>query len=91
MACPRCGERVDTYLELFFGLTSQLELKLGDSCPWVPRKAIQNGGRPPDGNLDGGGYGECPHCLKDFHVLVEVRSDVLSGVRVDTAKAPFIR
>lgn len=92
MICPRCHESVDVKVECFFGYRSEMKtFHLGDSYEWWPRKAVQNGGRPPDGNIDGEGYTECPACRKDFFVKVIVRGDIIQGVEPDPNKLPYIR
>ncbi len=91
MECPRCGDPAEFRVQLHFGRRELVDYRLGDRYSWVPRKAVQNGGRPPDGDLDGEGYTECPLCAKDFFVCVEIRGDRLSGARPDTSREPYVR
>jgi hypothetical protein len=90
LTCPRCNAAIETIVNMYFGLRNLAQYKIGDRINWVPRKQPQNGGRPPDGNLDGEGYLECPHCMKDAHMLVIVRSDRIIDVRPDPAKEPYV-
>jgi hypothetical protein len=91
MNCPRCGEYVDTVVECFFGYTSEMKtFHVGDRYEWMPRKAVQNGGRPEGGNIDGEGYTDCPSCHKDFFVKIIVRDDVIQGVVYNRDKLPYI-
>lgn len=77
-------------LDLYFGFRNMLVYRIGDRYQWVDRKAVPNGGRPPDGSLDGEAYTECPACKKDFFAIVEVRRDVICGARPDPTKKPHI-
>jgi hypothetical protein len=90
--CPRCGILMrDLVLECKFGNTSQMaDLAIGDEYPWVPRKAIQNGGRPDGGDIDGAGYGDCPHCGKDFFLKIVIRRDRIVGVDVDSSQRGYV-
>ena len=89
LQCPRCGRESDMMVDLYFGLRDQLEYKLGDTYRWRTGRSVKNGGRPPEGNLDGEGYTECPLCRKDFFVIVRVRNDVLQSVEPNTWQAPL--
>jgi len=71
MVCPRCGVSVEVEIEMEFGDTRAMAaFAVGDCYAWVPGKAVQHGGRPENGDLDGEGYAECPHCRRDFFVKV---------------------
>ena len=91
MKCPRCDALAEFQIDLYFGLRDQIRYDLGDTCEWVPRKALQNGGRPPDGNLDGEGYTQCPQCEKDFFVSVLARRDKLVAVQPDMSREPYVK
>jgi hypothetical protein len=75
---------------LYFGYRDQLAYMLGDKYRWRTGRSVKNGGRPPDGDMEGEGYVECPLCRKDFFVIVHLRSDVLQSVEPDTDKKPLI-
>ena len=90
MTCPRCGAESNMEIECFFGLKNQIEYKLGDRVEWRLGKAVQNGGRPEGGNLDGEGYAECPICKRDFFILMVVVNDIIQGVKVNPDKKPYI-
>jgi hypothetical protein len=91
MTCPHCHVLASMEIELFFGDTRNLDIyAIGDSYKWIPRKIVQNGGRPENGNLDGEGYAGCPNCQKDFFVKVVVRNDHIKNVSPDTEKAAYI-
>lgn len=91
MQCPRCQQGTEMEIDCYFGYVAEMrEVSLGEIYPWVERKAVQNGGRPEGGTLDGEGYTECPLCGKDFFVIVRVRGDVLASVEPDLSKPPYI-
>ena len=88
LACPRCGAIVETIVNCYFGWTGQImQLKIGDSYPWVAGAQPQNGGRPIDGTLNGEGFMECPRCHKPAWFFVVVRSDLIVGVELDAKKS----
>ena len=88
--CPRCSSHEDATIDTMFGDIQMGRLHVGDKYPWRERKAVQNGGRPPNGNMDGEGYTECTHCKKDFWVSIKIRSDIITGVEVDLTKQTYI-
>lgn len=90
LRCPRCNGEADITVDLYFGVRDQLNYKLGDKYCWTSSPVVKNGGRPPEGDLDGEGYAECPLCRKDFFVIVRVRKDILESVQPDLAKKPLI-
>jgi hypothetical protein len=91
LACPRCGVIGPMDVELHFGFGNLIKLKIGDRYPFVDdRKAVHNGGYPPEGNMDGTGYVECPNCCKDFWVKALIRAGVLTAIAVDSEKIPYI-
>jgi uncharacterized C2H2 Zn-finger protein len=91
ITCPRCLTVAEVEVDCYFGHVWEMKnYKVGDSYDWVPRKAIQNGGRPEGGDVDGEGYTDCPSCKKDFFVKVIVRKDLIQGVKPDLAKRPHI-
>jgi DNA-directed RNA polymerase subunit RPC12/RpoP len=91
LACPRCGVIGPVDVELHFGFGNLIELKIGDQYPFLDaRKAVYNGGYPPEGNMDGTGYAECLKCGKDFWVKALIRAGVLTAVEVDNDKKPYM-
>jgi hypothetical protein len=91
MPCPRCQQLANVELEIHLGDTRGMEkYSIGDRYQWLPNQAVQNGGRPENGNIDGEGYGECPLCDRDFFVKVLIRNDVIQGVEPDFEKHPYI-
>ena len=85
--CPHCKRLGLASIEMFFGDTLAMrEYAIGDHYDWLPRKAVQNGGRPDGGDLDGEGYAECPHCGTGFYVIVQIRKDVIRGIEPDLDK-----
>src|SRR5512133_492264 len=90
LLCPRCGRESDMTVDLYFGFRDQLNYKLGDTYRWKMGRSVKNGGRPPEGNLDGDGYTECPLCRKDFFVIVRVRKDIIDSLQPNPEKKPFI-
>ncbi len=91
MCCPRCGNVGNMEVETYIGLTDLLIYHIGDKYVWHDRKAVQNGGRPENGDLTGEGYvGECPICHKDFFVKIIVEDDQIKSVEPDLSREPFI-
>jgi len=89
LSCPQCEHLVDVEIEMLFGDVHTGEsYSLGEEYKWLPDTPVEAGGRPEDGNLDGEGFTECPHCLKDFYVDVYVRNDIISDVKPNLAKNP---
>ena len=76
-------------IDLYLGKRGLLHYHIGDQCLWVMNKQQQNGGRPPNGDIDGEGYTECPCCARDFFVTVEVRSDHLVAAIPNLKKPGF--
>lgn len=90
MKCPRCGCEADFVVDLYFGFRDQITYQKGDVYRWTSSPMVSKGGRPPEGNLDGEGYTECPECHRDFFVRVLVRNDILQGAIPDLDKKPLI-
>jgi len=87
MTCPFCGKTSSTEIDLHFGETIYMKtFALGDEYSWVPRKAVQNGGRPPEDTMNGEGYAECPECRQGYYVKVTVRNDRIESVLADVEK-----
>ncbi len=89
--CPHCGTDSEMDINLYFGYLDLIQYKLMGRYAWWPRKAVHNGGRPADGNLDGEGYTECPACSCDFFVVVHVRADVIMSVEPDTTRPGYMQ
>lgn len=90
LQCPRCSDDGEMTVHLYFGFRDLLAYRIGDRYQWTSRALLKNGGRPPEGNLEGEGYAECPGCRKDFFVKVTVRNDVVIGAEPDPSKAPLV-
>ncbi len=91
LICPRCGEKVEVEVECRSGYTAEMKAyRVGDRYEWMPREAVQNGGRPANGDCNGDGYTDCPHCEKDFFVNVEIRGDVVQTLSPDLTRQPLI-
>lgn len=91
LKCPRCYEMIDVEIQWHFGFTSMMqEIAIGDKYPWKDRCAVQNGGRPKEGNVEGKGYSQCPKCEKDFWLKAVVRNDILEEITVDCENKPYI-
>ncbi|MBK9927631.1 MAG: hypothetical protein IPP66_20365 [Anaerolineales bacterium] len=67
------------------------KFQVGDIYKWISGAAVQHGGRPDMGNIDGEGYTECPQCRRDFFVKVMIREDRIEGVEPNTEKAAYIQ
>ncbi len=91
MHCPRCSDLAEIGFDLYLGDTSNMvTLNVGDVYPFHPRKAVQNGGCPESGDVDGKAYAECPLCCKDFYAIVRVRDRRLLDVVPDMSAPPHI-
>jgi tetratricopeptide (TPR) repeat protein len=74
-----------------FGDTRNLdEYEVGDVYRWIPGKAVRNGGRPDNGDLDGQGHTVCPACRKDSFVTGVIRKDRITGVEANMKEIPYI-
>ena len=74
----------------YFGYTGEMKTyRVGDTYDWVPRKAIQNGGYPSDGHLQGEGYAECPKCGKDSFVIVHIVEGRICQALTDLSRLPY--
>jgi hypothetical protein len=92
MKCVRCDTSAYISIEVKFGDTrSMTVLNIGDIYPWIPRKAVQNGGRPQEGSVDGEGYATCSHCDLDFFVKVIIRNDIIHDIQPDSDKIPYMQ
>jgi len=92
ITCPYCRKTSRSEIDLHFGNTVFMETyTLGDTYKWVPRKAVQNGGRPDNGDIDGEGYTECPDCGQGYYVKVIVRQDRLESVSPDNWKIQYYK
>lgn len=89
--CPRCKQTAKQEIELRFGYTTEMfEFKIGDSYNWRGGKAVQNGGRPNNGDFNGEGYVECSLCKCDFFVQVKIRNDLIEKIEHDSTRQPYI-
>jgi hypothetical protein len=92
MTCPFCGKASSTEIDLHFGETINMKtFAFGNEYLWVPRITVQNGGRPPEGRMDGEGYAECPDCRQGYYVKVTVRNDRIESVSADREKTESYR
>src|SRR5512134_3072446 len=90
ITCPHCNASVNAEIDMHFGNTLMMDtFAIGDRYKWISDRAVQNGGRPPAGNLDGEGYTECPQCGWHYFVKVIVRSDRIEGVEPDREKPAY--
>lgn len=78
-------------INMYFGFRNQFSYKIGDEIQWVPRREPQNGGRPPNGDMNGDAWMECPICSNDSYLLVEIRSDRIVAVKANDSNKPFVR
>lgn len=90
LACPFCGHEGRTEVDVFFGALDRYLYQVGDTCRWAPGRPVADGGRPPDGDLDGEGYVECLGCGRDWFAVVEVRADVFVDVRPDPVRTGYL-
>jgi len=81
LTCPHCGVQNALEVACWFGAVGEAEaLKLHDPYPWVPRKAVWNGGSPADGEGVFDGQAECPACDLDFCVDVDIRDNRIAAL-----------
>lgn len=83
LICPFCAHCGRTEVDVYFGHLDLLLYQLGDRCRWIPDRAVADGGRPPQGDLDGVGSIECVHCGQDWYAVVSVRGDHFVDVQPD--------
>ena len=88
--CPHCGYIGEVEAETKNGFLNLLEHRIGDSMTWTRKVSLKKGGRPRDGNMDGEGYAVCPSCDRDYFLVVEIRDDRITAVRVDHSKPGFM-
>ncbi len=88
--CPHCHLVSHSEIEGFVGFGNLKRYAIGDRIDWMPRKSVQHGGRPPDGDIDAEGYTVCEHCGRDFFVRLRVRGDVLIEVEANPDKKGYM-
>ena len=88
--CPRCGVEVEMEAEFRFGLRDLTRYRIGDQLRWDGMGVKTPKTRPEEGNYDDDAYVVCPHCERDFWLLVSVKNDVIASATVDTSKQPYI-
>ena len=67
LTCPRCKKTAETIVDLHFGVTGGMEkIEIGGLYTFFEKRQSHNGGPPPDGIVEAGGYTECPVCGKDY-------------------------
>ncbi|PWK91206.1 hypothetical protein C8D88_1011240 [Lentzea atacamensis] len=91
LQCPHCGVESLAEVDFRFGLFEFRDYSVGDRLEWGEEGDRSPRERPEGGNFDGEGYAECAFCKKDFWVTINVRSDVLAEVSVDSSKPGYIR
>lgn len=91
MECPRCGKTSVMEIQFRYTMAQCVDRRIGDKIEWAPRVAVQNGGRPPNGDVDASGYAECSECELDFFSLVHIRNDIIVGVDVDHSQPGYIQ
>ncbi len=91
LICPHCEFKAEMQVNCYFGYTGEMKsYRVGDVYDWVPRKAVQNGGYPEDGNLKGEGYTECPKCHRDFFVIVHIVDGKVNKAEPDLSRLPYV-
>jgi hypothetical protein len=77
--CPTC-KRTEAFLcEMKVGDRRQLPLVVGSQYPWLPRKSVKNGGRPPGGNITARCFAYCTKCSTERFVDVTITDDKIVG------------
>lgn len=90
LICPRCKSKSAMEISCYFGDTSEMKsYRVGDVYKWKLRKAVQNGGCPPNSLLQGQGYAECSKCKRDFFVIVYIVDEKISKAKTDLNCLPY--
>jgi DNA-directed RNA polymerase subunit RPC12/RpoP len=84
LKCSNCKAISLMDIELFFGFGNLINYKIGDKVQWIPRKEPQNGGRPPNGNLNAKAYTVCPNCGHEIALVAKIHKDTLMAVELIT-------
>ena len=90
--CPRCGIEAEMEAEFRFGLRELARYRIGDQVRWNGEGIKTPPTRPIDGNYDDEAYVVCPHCERDFWIIVSVRKvfgSSLERVMVDCGYGIF--
>src|SRR5574342_264800 len=90
ITCPRCGLEAEMQAEFRFGLRDLTRYRIGDQLRWEGPGITTPQTRPEGGNYDDEAYVVCPHCDRDFWLIISVRSDVIVSATIDAAKQPYI-
>lgn len=73
-----------------FGLRDLTRYRIGDKLHWDGMGVKTPQTRPDGGNYDDEAYVVCPHCERDFWLIVSVREDIIVGATIDSTKQPYI-
>jgi hypothetical protein len=94
VCCPRCGATGSADVEFYLGEQRLNDYRVGDRIEWrngtEPAERRGQWTRPEGGSIAGEGYAECPTCGRDFFLTIDVTDDLITGVRVDSARPGFI-
>jgi hypothetical protein len=86
--CPRCGSEISSHAEIRFGLLDGSAYRIGDRIKWSDDgKGLRDPkNRPDHGNYRREGYVECPICLKDFFLDIQLENDVFVSANQSNLK-----
>ncbi|MBO6933817.1 MAG: hypothetical protein JJ863_02540 [Deltaproteobacteria bacterium] len=90
ITCPWCYRAHTFQLQFKLGRGGLNDYAVGDRIEYVGLAPVHEGGRPPNGDWDAEGHGECPSCERDFFVDLAVRGDVLVGADRTSVRKAFM-
>ncbi|MEA2660285.1 MAG: hypothetical protein QOF64_3147 [Candidatus Binatota bacterium] len=89
MTCPACREDQDFEIELPFGGIPEQRCHVGDVIKWDGGRSVEQGGRPPDENVQEEVEVSCPKCRRFFYTVATVKADKLAKVEFNRSKSSF--
>jgi hypothetical protein len=88
--CPHCDITSEMEADFRFGLRNLDTYHLGDRFRWTGDGVCTPRKRPEGGDYTGDAYTECPHCHRDFWLIVKVRNDIIESAEVDSTRKGYI-
>jgi hypothetical protein len=88
--CPRCSSS-STSIQTTFGVRDFTVYRIGDFIRWNGKRAVRNGGRPPDGTMRAKAFFHCSSCGAGLFLYVLVADDRLVGIVPDSWREPTER
>jgi hypothetical protein len=88
--CPRCGVEAEMETEFRFGLKDLTRYLIGDQLRWDGIGIKTPETRPEGGNYDAEAYVVCPHCDRDFWLIVSIKEDIIASAVINTTRRLYI-